>query len=76
MKVKKTDAGLVVELPENLVEELGLKEGDDVEVRLMGSHQFEIDKRMTKEEAIERLKAISLPLPPGFKFDRQEANER
>lgn len=76
MKVRKTDNGLAVELPESLVEELGIKEGDDVEIGLMGSHQFEVDKRMTREEAIACLQAISIPLPPGFKFNREEANER
>ena len=33
------------------------------------------DKR-SREEALESIRKLSVPLPPGFKFDREEAHER
>lgn len=76
MQVKKLDDGLAVRLPEYVVEALGLKEGDEIDVSVAGLKTLEIDHKMTREEALQRLKEISRPLPPGFKFDRLEANER
>jgi len=76
MKVKKTGDGLAVAIPDWVVETLGLKEGDEVDVSLAGLHALEVDRKMTREQAIERLKQISQPLPAGFKFDRLEANDR
>jgi antitoxin MazE len=76
MKVRKSDSGLAVELPEKLVEELGIKEGDDVEVRLTPSHKIEIDKPLRREEALQLLHEASHPLPPDYKFNREELHER
>jgi hypothetical protein len=33
------------------------------------------DKR-TREEALESIRKLRVPLPPGFKFDREEAHQR
>ena len=76
MKVKKADGGLVVELPMNVIEDLGLKEGDEVKVRVAGLNDVEINKPMTREEALRTLEELSRPLPPGYKFNRAELHER
>ena len=76
MKVRKTEGGLVVELPESVVEDLGLKEGDDVKVRVRGLYALEVEKPLTREEALELLREASHPLPADYKFDRKELHER
>ena len=76
MKIRKTEGGLAVELPANVIEDLGLKEGDDVNVRLAGLHKIEIEKPLTREEAIELLRASRTPLPQDYKFNREELHER
>ena len=78
MKVSKWGDGLAVRLPEELVETMGLKEGDDVSVFPVRSGTTK-KKPMTDEEkgaAIERLRALRVHFPPDFKFDREEANAR
>jgi antitoxin MazE len=76
MQVAKWGNSLAVRLPKAVVDALELKEGDDIEITVAGDRKFEVDRNRRREEAIERLKAMRWPLPPGFRFHRDEANER
>jgi antitoxin MazE len=67
---------LAVRLPSAIVDALDLKEGDQIEIRIAGSREFEIARDRSVEKALERIRELRRPLPRGFKFDRQEANER
>ena len=76
MQVAKWGNSLAIRLPQTVVEVLKLKEGDDIEIIVAGTRQFEVSRDRKREEALARLRALRRPLPPGFKFDREEANER
>ena len=76
MQVGKWGNSLAVRLPASVVELLGLKEGDEIEIEVAGERNLRVGRDRRREEALERLKALSRPLPPGFKFSRDEANER
>ena len=76
MQVAKWGNSLAVRLPQALVEVLKLKEGDEVEITVAGMRKFEVGRDRRREDALKRLRALKRPLPPGFKFDRDEANER
>lgn len=76
MQVSKWGNSLAVRLPRALVEALKLKEGDNIEITIAGTRQFEISNDRRRAEALKRLRALRRPLPPGFKFDREEANAR
>lgn len=67
---------MAVRLPSAVVEALDLKAGDQIEIRVAGRREFEIARDRRLEKAIERIRKLRRPLPPGFKFDRLEANER
>jgi antitoxin MazE len=73
MQVCKWGNSLAVRLPAKLVEELGLKEGDEVELRRAADGTLEVGRRPTAEEVFEKYRGT---MPPSFKFDREEANER
>jgi antitoxin MazE len=75
MQVSKWGNSLAVRLPKAVVEMLELKEGDDVRVVVAGKRSLEIERDRSREEALAELRALQRPLPPGFKFDRNEANE-
>ena len=78
MQIAKWGNSLAVRLPAKLVEEMGLREGDHVEVaRLEGG--LAVFKRLKAEEALERLIRLAREkpaLPEGYRFDRDEANAR
>jgi len=76
MQVSKWGNSLAVRLPASVVEVLGLKEGDEIEITVAGTRQFEVARDRSREEALESLRRLARPLPPGFKFNREEANER
>jgi antitoxin MazE len=76
MQVSKWGNSLAVRLPRTVVEALELKEGDEIEITIAGARRFELSRDRRREKAIARLRALRRPLPPGFKFDRQQANER
>jgi antitoxin MazE len=76
MRVSKWGNSLGVRLPKAVVEALELKEGDEIEITVAGAREFEVSRDRKREEALKRLRALKRPLPPGFKFDREEANAR
>ncbi len=76
MKVAKWGNSLAVRLPTAVVDMLELKDGDQVEITIAGKRNLEIERKMTREEALEIMRSLRRPLPPGYKFDRREANER
>lgn len=76
MQVAKWGNSLAVRLPAAVVEALGLKEGDEIEVHIEGVREFGIARKPDRAELLERLRAFRGRLPPDFKFDRDEANAR
>ena len=76
MQVAKWGNSLAVRLPASVVTALKLKEGDDVEVHVLGARNFAVSRKPTKEEILKRLRAYRGRLPADFKFDRDEANAR
>ena len=76
MQVAKWGNSLAVRLPQAVVEVLGLKEGDSIEIQVAGQRSFAIEKMPTSKQLLGRLRKFRRRLPPGFKFDRLEANAR
>lgn len=76
MQVSKWGNSLAVRLPASVVEALGLKEGDDIEIQVAGRRSFEIAKKPGAREVLARLRKFRGRLPADFRFDRLEANER
>lgn len=76
MQVSKWGNSLAIRLPAAVVEALGLKEGDNVEVQVMGKRSFELARTPGAAELLARLRKFRGRLPKDFRFDRLEANER
>jgi antitoxin MazE len=78
VQVSKWGNSLAVRLPKTLVEELGLKEGDELDVVAARKGTIEVEtKEERRRRAIENMRARNWPsLPADYKFDRNEANER
>ena len=76
MQVSKWGNSLAVRLPAALVEALELKEGDEIEIRVAREREFEVRRDQSKNKALARLRKLRRPLPAGFVFEREEANQR
>lgn len=76
MQVAKWGNSLAVRLPQAVVEALGLKKGDQIDIQVMGPNALDIERRPAPPELLKRLRKLRGRLPVGFKFDRLEANDR
>lgn len=76
MKVAKWGNSLAIRLPASLVQELNLNVGDEIELAARGEGVLEVSQDERRREALERMRKLRFPLPPGYKFDREEANAR
>ena len=76
MRVAKWGNSLAVRLPAAVVEALELKKGDRIEIRVAGSRAFEVSRDQSRQRALDNLRKLRRPFPPGFVFDREETNER
>jgi antitoxin MazE len=76
MQVAKWGNSLAVRLPKSLVDELGLKVGDDLAVLAASATSLEVEKRNDRWAAIAELNQFKFKVPPEYRFDREEANAR
>ena len=76
MQVSKWGNSLAVRFPAGLVQALGLKEGEEIDLHLVGSRSFEVVKKPSVTELLDRLHQLRGRLPADFYFDRLEANAR
>ena len=75
MRVAKWGNNLAVRLPAAVVDTLKLKEGDEIEIQVVGSRVFEVKKRPQARKLLAQLRKFRGRLPEDFKFDRVEATE-
>ncbi len=76
MHVAKWGNSLAVRLPKALVESMGLKAGDELSVVAASKKEIVVEKRDRRAEFLEAMQQFTWPAPAGYKFDRDEANER
>ncbi|HWE17971.1 MAG TPA: AbrB/MazE/SpoVT family DNA-binding domain-containing protein [Hyphomicrobiaceae bacterium] len=76
MKVAKWGNSLAIRLPASVVDIMGLKEGDDIDVHIVGTSTIEVERPKGIEEMLVRLRKYRGLLPKDFKFDRLEAHAR
>jgi antitoxin MazE len=76
MRVSKWGNSLAVRLPATVVDALGLKVGDQIEIQVAAKRAFAVTKVPDTRELLARLRKFRGRAPATFKFDRLEANER
>jgi antitoxin MazE len=76
MQVCKWGHRLAIRLPASVVQALQLKEGDEVEVHVVGHRAFNVDRDRSRDRAIEHIAFFRKTLPPDWKFGRDEAKAR
>ena len=76
MRVSEWGNSLGVRLPRALVDHLGLKPGDDLQIVAATSKRIEVVKDTSREQAVDRMRGRALRFPAGYAFDRDEANAR
>jgi antitoxin MazE len=75
MQVAKWGNSLAVRLPVAVVQALQLKEGEEIELHVVGERSLEIARKEQPRELLARLRRLRGRLPKDFRFDRLAANE-
>ena len=76
MQVAKWGNSLAIRIPAAVVEALDLTPGDEVEIKVADRWELRVARKLTRQEALEGLRAMRCLLPADFVFDRDEANAR
>jgi antitoxin MazE len=76
MQVAKWGNSLAVRLPKKLIDRLGLKAGDRIEVVDADSGRLSVQKADLRAEALARMAARKWTAPTDDRFDREDANAR
>ena len=76
MRVRKWRDAMAIRLPAAVVTALDLKEGDEIEVHVVGAKTLEVARKPDVQALLARLRRLRGKLPADFRFDRLEANER
>ena len=76
MQVSKWGNSLAVRLPAAVVDTLGLKEGDSIEIIVAGARTFGVKRAPGARGILARLRKYRGRLPADFRFDRLEINAR
>jgi antitoxin MazE len=76
MQVSKWGDSLAVRLPKELVEKLGIAEGDDVIVTSADAQTIVISKNDGEDDFMLKLRGLQKPRPEGFVWNRNDAHER
>jgi antitoxin MazE len=77
MQVAKWGNSLAVRLPAKLVAELGLSEGDEIEIVKASPERLEVDRKVSRQQAVEGLRRLREKyagcVPAGYRFKRSDA---
>ncbi len=77
MQVSKWGNSLAVRLPKALVDELSLKPGDELNVVSAEPGIIAVETQEDRRRrALERMATRNWTRPDGYRFNRDEANER
>jgi antitoxin MazE len=76
MKLAKWGNSLAVRIPADVVAKLGIAPNEEVEIKVTGENSFEVVRDLRRQEALEVIRKLAVPLPPGFKFNREEIYDR
>ena len=76
MRVSKWGNSLAVRLPKSLVDDLGLKSGDELDIVSAKSSGIVVARDERRARAVMRMRERALSLPDDYSFNRNEANTR
>ena len=76
MLVSRWGNSLGVRIPRALVDNLGLKPGDELEVVASTATCIVVAKDDRRALAVDRMRGRAWPVPEGYAFDRDDANAR
>ena len=76
MKFAKWGNSVAIRIPANVVAKLGISPDEEAQIKVTGKFSFEVRRDLKREEAIEAIRKMAVPLPPDYKFNREDLYDR
>jgi antitoxin MazE len=76
VKFAKWGNSIAIRVPADVVAKLGISPDQEAQIKVTGEYSFEVIRDRSREEAIEAIRRLARPLPPGYKFNRDEIYDR
>lgn len=76
MKFAKWGNSIEIRVPADVVAKLGISPNVEAQIKVTGEYSFEVTRDRSREEAIEAIRKLGRPLPPGYKFNRDKIYDR
>jgi antitoxin MazE len=76
MKFAKWGNSIAVRIPADVVAKLGISPNQEAQIKVTGDNSFEVTRDRRREEAIEAIRKMAVPLPPDYKFNREDLYDR
>lgn len=76
MKLAKWGNSFAFRVPAELMKKMNLTPNEEFLFRQTGEDSFEIIRDRRRQEALEAIRKLARPLPPGYKFNRDEIYDR
>ena len=76
MKFAKWGNSIAVRIPAEVVAKLGISPDEEAQIKVTGEYSFEVTRDRRRQEAIEAIGKLARPLPPGYRFNRDEIYDR
>jgi antitoxin MazE len=70
MQVSRWGNSLAVRLPATVVDALGLREGDEIEIEVADRRRFRVARDARRDKALETPSRLGWALPKGFRLHR------
>jgi antitoxin MazE len=72
MKLAKWGNSLALRIPAEVVEQLKLAAGEELEIKVIGDNRLEIRRDQRRQQALEELKKLRVQLPENYVFRRSD----
>jgi len=76
LKFAKWGNSIAVRIPAEVVAKLGISPDEEAQIKVTGEYSFEVTRDRRRQEAIEAIGKLARPLPPGYRFNRDEIYDR
>jgi antitoxin MazE len=76
MKLARCGNSIAFRVPAELFKRMNVKPDEEFQMEQAGDDSIEVVRDRSRKEAIEAMRRLDMPLPAGFKFNRDEIYDR
>ena len=76
MKVAKWGNSIALRIPAAVAAKTGISPDEEVQIKVTGTHSFEVTRDRSREDAIKKLRKLRFTVPSDYVFNRDDIYDR